>query len=139
MSNKQEQTRTFHPEPVRLLGLEVCVTMLKVAHDLRSGAIPHNQFDMTRWHCGTSHCIGGWVDVYMDCERSEDEILRGLNWRDLFFKDYETLKDPILQELFYYENPNNPEWAAAAIEVYLFEHDPDPWYRAKEVLMSSKQ
>ena len=31
----------------------------------RIAAEPPKALKMDRWHCGTSHCIGGWADVLM--------------------------------------------------------------------------
>lgn len=126
-------SRSFHPEVLKEVGLEVALAFLEVAHELRSGVIPPENFYMRGFHCGTKHCIAGWVDVKV-----------GKSYNDLFYAgDVYGQKGiahskwvngkfvrPPLNRLFSDMNPSSPKWAADAIEEYLYNYAADPWKAA---------
>jgi hypothetical protein len=89
------------------------MALVRVRNDLASGAIPPEYFDMhhfTSWpagHCGTAHCIGGWMTYYM---------------RISYQRASELHSDPRFSSLFYgfaSVGPVDPARAVTAIDNFL--------------------
>jgi hypothetical protein len=115
------ETRTIHPLTLDEIGEKVAIVMLGVARDLRSGAIPPEGFNMQHYHCGSAHCIGGWIEFRVAGRRPSLSIRS-----KLFCK--RTGELPLsLCNLFSASNPSDPYLAARAIECYVYEGSDDPW------------
>lgn len=58
-----------------------------IADDLRSGAIPDTNFDMSKFSnlCGTTHCIGGWARARAPRSFTWRRICCDGRFADLFF------------------------------------------------------
>lgn len=118
--DNQTEARTIHPMVLAEMTMEGAVCMLGVARDLRDGTISSDEFIMSDFHCGTAHCICGWVEHRLEKNRSK------------FLRRYDPfaalpLGSYNLHRLFNGENPNDPIKAADAIENYLFNYAERPW------------
>jgi hypothetical protein len=109
---KLADARTIHPRALADLGEEACIVTLGVARDLRSGAIPPEQYDQNyfdRWQteCGTACCIAGWMTI------------RGVNYAQLL-----RVRGGLFGTSYRRRTPNE---AADAIERYICDGSHDPW------------
>lgn len=131
MKNVESEVRQIHPEVLKECPYETIIALLEVAKDLRSGKIRRELFNMSSFDshtsCGTSHCIAGWVAVYLGKKYYDDVKWVNSNhylcWpgEDFSGKQY---------ELFMTINPyQTPEEAADAIENYIFNAAVLPWSR----------
>ncbi len=64
--------------------------------------IPVDELDMSKWHCGTSHCLAGWAQVISGRELNDHEALddgRELlpSLSHLFFAPNEPVKKLLMQ------------------------------------------
>jgi hypothetical protein len=116
MSNRATagQCRTIHPRAIAALGERICIVMLGVARDLRSGAIAPEEFNMGTL-CGTARCICG----HMELRLSDDDV--GKLRKTWVGRNYG------LTNLFDGGSPSDPQLAARAIERYVYEGADDPW------------
>lgn len=88
------EVRTIHPDVANDMTMDAAIVMLGVAHDLRSGAITKDHFNMKNFTvlvvCGTAHCICGWVEKRLgkhrrdfikliDCESTRTYRANGLH------------------------------------------------------------
>jgi hypothetical protein len=117
--------KIIHPRALRTLGLEACIVMLDVAHDLREDRIEH--FDMRSYFsCGSPCCICGHVLYrlgYGCDEKNPDYTSRdGYDLRQSWF-----LKDKAVFRLFSANAPSDPQLAARAIDRYVLEGAESPW------------
>lgn len=132
MSNRQatSETRTIHPRALVALGESVCVEMLGVARDLRSGVIPRKKFNQGVWYandkswCGSACCIAGHVahrTLEIDFART------GAQQRILLAQimDWE-MRDSGVSALFCGCQPSDPLLAADAIERFVLRGSGDP-------------
>lgn len=118
MSNRQStQVRTIHPDTLAEVGEAVAVEMLAVARDLRSGAIPPEEFDMST-ACGTACCI--WGHMKWNLNR-ETRIRIGKLWVS------QTHENAWLGNLFRGTHPSDRLLAVDAIERYVYDHAAQPW------------
>lgn len=122
MSSRQDlsETRTIHPSAVAEVGERVVLEMLGVARDLRSGAIPPEEFNQ-RHFCGTPCCIAGHVALRIAGRNRFEDVI------GLFYNDTDNLKSVSLMRLFSGRYPSDPALAARAIERYVFWGSKDPW------------
>ena len=116
MSNRAiaGQCRTIHPRAIAALGERICIAMLGVARDLRSGAIVPEKFNM-RTSYGTARCIFG----HMQLRLSDDD--GGKLRKTWLSRNYG------LTNLFDGGSPSDPQLAARAIERYVYDGADDPW------------
>ena len=118
MSNRNVAgNRTIHLRALVQLGENACIVALGVARDLRSGAIPPEDFDMTVY-CGTSCCIGGHIANRLGYEDDDSRIRFGASRRRLSVG---------LDSLFDQRQPSNPRLASDAIERYVYDGSTTPW------------
>lgn len=110
--------RTFHPRALTALGALACIAMLSVARDLRSGAIPPENYNQAT-HYGTSCCIYGHVRKRLDDINNERLVHQWHPRREIG-----------LMDLFNGHRPSNPQQAACAIERYIYEGAEQPWAEA---------
>lgn len=120
MSNRMiKNVRTIHRRALSVFGEEVCLVMLGVAADFRSGAIPPERYDQGSY-CGTACCIAGHVAFRLNPK------FDGADWAE----EYED-KDSALSEsyggLFANDYGGSPEKAADAIERYVYDGSDHPW------------
>lgn len=114
MSTRHHTTaRTFHPRALAALGAPACIAMLSVARDLRSGAIPPEDYNQKTW-CGRSCCIAGHTALRLGKDQS--------HWLA-----NETTMDRSFIALIDGCAPSDPQLAARAIERYLYEGAKQPW------------
>jgi hypothetical protein len=129
-TNKIE-TRTIHPEVLKEIELSTALELLKVAKDLRDGTIPPHDFNMSIFHCGTAHCIAGWVEHRTGKYR--DELFMKRNSYGIYLDEdngYDNYHDGLpksLYDLFGWHHKSDPKLAADAIERYVYQHSQKPW------------
>jgi hypothetical protein len=116
------ETRTIHPLALDEVGEKVAIVMLGVARDLRSGVIPPEDFNMQHYHCGSAHCIGGWIEFRVAGRRPSPSIRS-----KLFCKGGAGELPQSLCNLFSANHPSDPHLAARAIERYVYKGSIDPW------------
>jgi hypothetical protein len=117
MSNRHEiEGRTVHPRALAELGEDACIVALGVARDLRSGAIPPQNYNQA-FYCGTSCCIGGHIAGRLG-EHPEAFAVRILR-RNIMIG--------VGDGLFCSSHPSDPILAADAIERYVFLGSETPW------------
>lgn len=123
MSDKQGEVRTIHSRAIKALGMEACVVMLGVARDLRSGAIPPENYSQAVF-CGTACCIAG--HVAMRIGYFSDYVIEWVN---------EVLpRDEALNQLFGVPSGRvTPSDGADAIERYVYDGSEHPWLTEEEI------
>lgn len=116
MSDKQGISRTIHPNALRDIGEEACMTLLGIARDLRDGTIPPEKYDQrTLGHgCNTPCCIAGHF------KWRAPEIWQGLI-------NFHAAAHTPLDNLFDACYPSDPMLAAKAIDRYVFDYSNKPW------------
>jgi len=119
---KLVESRTIHSRALELWGEETCLAALEVARDLRSGAIPPEEYDQGTFYkidsrCGTACCIAGHIAFRMR-EPVEFFISRSGYFSPISRPSY---------RLFAGSRPSDPQLAADAIERFVFECPSDPW------------
>lgn len=124
MSNREITARTIHPDSIAELGLQECIVALEVARDLRSGAIPPEDYDQDQLYplvaiadgCGTPCCIAAHIAHRMRV--APDRIFNKLQpWiYGLFSSRTDSL-----------QADDDPIHAADAIERYVYDGDKQPW------------
>lgn len=122
MSNRQStDVRVIHPSALADWGAPTCFAALEVARDLRSGAIPPEEYDQgsfIRSHrtCGSACCIAGHIAFRMK-EPVENLLERSGYWgpRGHAYR------------LFAGSRPSDPLLAADAIERFILDGSDDPW------------
>jgi hypothetical protein len=116
---KLDDARTIHPDCIAAVGEEVCLALLSVARDLRSGIIPPEHYYQGTW-CGTAQCIWGHACERLNIDYYEAESDMAEDLMD---------KDAGLQELFigHAGMSAHPDQAADATERWLFKHSIRPW------------
>lgn len=118
MSGRQDQSvRTIHPKSLALVGDAICLEMLTLARDLRSGAVPPESYNQKRLYgdCGTACCILGHL-------RQRVSPKAYVKLKHSWFE-----KDGGLVELFAGYHPSDPQRAADAIERFVFDGSDNPW------------
>jgi hypothetical protein len=126
MSDRQKttETRTIHPRVLAALGERVCVEMLGVARDLRSGVIPSERYDQGTY-CGTACCVAGHLMIRLGVMRSgapRRSDRENVSTRLMQLGD----RDSALWRLFS-PRPSDPLLAADAIERYVLAGSVYPW------------
>lgn len=121
MSRRHEaEGRTIHPRAIAELGEEACIVALGVARDLRSGAIPPEDYDQDQLFpiaaiadgCGTPCCIAAHIAHRMGV--APDQIFHKLqSWIGGLFSSR--------------TNAATPLQAADAIERYVYDGAEKPW------------
>ena len=118
---KLAESRVIHSRALAAWGEETCFVALKVADDLRSGAIPPEEYDQTSFFpskCGSACCIAGHIALRMK------ELVESLLGRSGYFTAH--YHDPI-SRLFSGAHPSDPQLAADAIERFVFDGSDNPW------------
>ncbi len=133
MSNRKlVEVLSIHPVALKELGEEACLIALGVAHDLRSGVIPPDEYNQGEV-CGTACCIAGhivtrlWgkydgpIPRYYEKQISIPALRKRWYW-------YEEcrFKSLGLARLFG-GLVATPQQAADAIENYLHQGSSNPW------------
>jgi len=119
---KLTQSRlVIHPKAIAALGEEVCFVALEVARDLRSGAIPPDEYDQGSFDkhnskCGAACCIAGHIALRMMMH-----VYTLLN-RTKFW-DFTSPAS----RLFAGSRPSDPLLAADAIERAILQGSDNPW------------
>jgi hypothetical protein len=118
---KLDDARTIHPDCIAAVGEEVCLALLSVARDLRSGAIPPEHYYQGSW-CGTAQCIWGHAATRLGRYNKMEISVAGRKLME---------KDAGLHELFMGAGGAfaSPDQAANAIESWLFTHAKFVWHK----------
>jgi hypothetical protein len=114
-----DDARTIHPDCIAVVGDEVCLALLSVARDLRSGAIPPEHYFQGCW-CGTAQCIWGHAAARLGYYKKREISLLAEEFM---------IRDAGLQQLFIGTRGMSafPDQAADATERWLFKHSMRPW------------
>jgi hypothetical protein len=108
---------------------------IKTRNALKSKKIKSKEFDMRTFQtttclvngkdCGTSHCIGGWIDFYLNPNANHHEDPTEISAFDLSYKFKKAAKN-----LFYPDNRklelSKPKHGIQAIDNFLAGYS-DPW------------
>ena len=120
---KLADVRTIHPRALSIWDEATCLVALEVARDLRSGAIPPEEYDQGSFtklegRCGTACCIAGHIAIRMK-EPVETLLARMDYW-------HAPSSSPT-SRLFSGSLISNPRLAADAIERFVISGSEDPW------------
>ncbi len=133
MSNRKSvEVLSIHPVALRELGEEACLIALGVAHDLRSGVIPPDEYDQRKL-CGSACCIAGHIVTRLwgkydrpiprgfEAQLRIPELKKHWDWYE-----ERRAESTGLARLFGYYN-KTPQQAADAIENYVYQGSKNPW------------
>jgi len=118
---KLAESRVIHSRALAAWGEATCFAAIEVARDLRSGAIPPEEYDQTSFFpskCGSACCIAGHIAL-----RMKEPVENFLGRSGYFTARYH---DPI-SRLFSGARTSDPQLAADAIERFVFDGSDDPW------------
>ena len=115
--------RTIHPRTLSIWDEATCLVALEVARDLRSGAIPPEEYDQRSFTkslstCGTACCIAGHIAL-----RMSEPVERFIGRSGYFSGDSQNRA----ARLFSGSQPSDPILAADAIERFVIDGSETPW------------
>ena len=115
--------RTIHPRTLSIWDEATCLVALEVARDLRSGAIPPEEYDQGSFtkssgRCGAACCIAGHIALRMG---GPVELFIGRS--GYFSAEYPNR----IARLFAGGQPSDPILAADAIERFVIDGSETPW------------
>jgi len=119
---KLADVRQIHPSALSIWDEATCLVALEVARDLRSGAIPPEEYDQGSFTkslstCGTACCIAGHIAL-----RMRESVERFIG-RSRYSTEYPNR----MSRLFAGSQPSDPILAADAIERFVYDGSETPW------------